>query len=162
MTSGLCVASPPSKPLLVYDGDCGFCRFWVRRWKQMTGERVDCLPAQDARVPAEFPEIPRERFALTVQLVETDGRVFSGAEAILRAMSYGPSRGWPLRAYQSVPVFAKSAERTYRFVADHRLFLSRLTRLLWRRHIEHSCVPPPLACGPSGRSPSASGQGRKQ
>ncbi|MBI5630019.1 MAG: hypothetical protein HY921_03940 [Elusimicrobia bacterium] len=22
------------KPLLVYAGDCGFCRLWVERWRQ--------------------------------------------------------------------------------------------------------------------------------
>ena len=125
------VASPPSKPLLIYDGDCGFCRFWIRRWKQMSGEKVDYLPAQDARVLAEFPEIPPERFAVSVQLVDTDGSVFSGAEAVLRALACGTGRRWPLRAYLSVPLFARCAERSYRLVADHRAFFFRLTRLFW-------------------------------
>jgi predicted DCC family thiol-disulfide oxidoreductase YuxK len=131
------VASPPGKPLLIYDGDCGFCRYWIRRWKQMTGEKVDYLPSQDARVPAEFPEIPPEQFELSVQLVDTDGRVSSGAEAALRSLAYGADHRWPLRAYQSVPVFAKCAEWSYRLVADHRVFFWRLTRLFGGRHIEH-------------------------
>ena len=30
----------PEKPLLVYDGDCSFCRLWVERWKATTGNQV--------------------------------------------------------------------------------------------------------------------------
>src|SRR5450631_148441 len=68
------VASPPGKPLLIYDGDCSFCRYWIRRWKQMTGEKVDYLPSQDMRVPAEFPEIPTEQFGQPVIREQTGGR----------------------------------------------------------------------------------------
>ena len=31
-------------PLLVFDGDCGFCRYWVEYWRQLTGERVNYRP----------------------------------------------------------------------------------------------------------------------
>jgi len=131
------VVSPPSKPLLIYDGDCGFCRNWINRWKQMTGEKVDYLPWQDVRMPAEVPEIPPEQFELSVQLADTDGRVYSGAEAVLRSLASGAGRRWPLRAYQSVPGFAKCVERSYRLVADHRVLFWRLTRLFGGRNIEH-------------------------
>jgi len=65
----------------------------------------------------------------TVQLVDTDGSMYSGAEAVLRSLAYGADRRWPLRAYQSVPGFTKCVERIYRLVADHRVFFWRLTRL---------------------------------
>ena len=82
----------------------------------MTSEKVDYMPSQDAHVPAEFPEIPPVQFELSVQMVDTDGSVSSGAEAVLRSLAHGADRRWPLRAYQSVPVFAKCAERLYRLV----------------------------------------------
>jgi predicted DCC family thiol-disulfide oxidoreductase YuxK len=131
------VASPPSKPLVIYDGDCGFCRYWIYRWKLMTSEKVDYMPSQDAHVPAEFPEIPPVQFELSVQMVDTDGSVSSGAEAVLRSLAHGADRRWPLRAYQSVPVFAKCAERLYRLVADHRVLFWRLTCLFGGRNLEH-------------------------
>jgi predicted DCC family thiol-disulfide oxidoreductase YuxK len=124
------VATPPKKPLLVFDGDCGFCRHWIRRWRQRTGEVVEYLPAQDGRIQAQCPEIPRAQFDAAVQLIETDGEVFSGAEAVFRTLTYGQARPWPLRAYQFSPVFAKSSEWAYRMVANHRVFFSRLTRWL--------------------------------
>ena len=39
MQSGIRVATPPPKPLMVYDGDCNFCTLWIRRWQQLTGDQ---------------------------------------------------------------------------------------------------------------------------
>jgi predicted DCC family thiol-disulfide oxidoreductase YuxK len=130
------VATPPPKPLMVFDGDCNFCSLWVRRWRQMTGNAVDYLPAQDPRIAAQFPEIPREQFDTAVQLVEPDGAVYSGAEAVFRALAENPKRQWPLRLYETRPAFAQFTERAYEFVARHRTGFSRLTRWFWGRRLE--------------------------
>ena len=29
------------KPILIYDGNCGFCKKWVQRWKVLTEDKVD-------------------------------------------------------------------------------------------------------------------------
>src|SRR5260221_7395027 len=136
MKSDIRVAALPTKPLLVFDGDCNFCTLWIRRWQQMTGDAVDYLPSQDASIVARFPEIPRERFETAVQLIETNGEVYSGAEAVFRTLSKGSNWRWPLRAYEKIPAFAKITERAYGFVAGHRTFFSRLTRWFWGRHVE--------------------------
>jgi predicted DCC family thiol-disulfide oxidoreductase YuxK len=136
MQSGLRVATPPAKPLMVYDGDCNFCTLWIRRWQQLTGDAVEYLPAQDPHVAAQFPEIPREQFDTAVQLIETDGTVYSGAEAVFRALAHSPNRQWPWRFYRHSPVFTDITEWTYRRVAGNRTFFSRLTRWFWGRHVE--------------------------
>ena len=41
------VGSPPDRPVLVFDGDCGFCRIWIGRWRHHTGETVEYQPFQD-------------------------------------------------------------------------------------------------------------------
>lgn len=130
------VATPPAKPLLVFDGDCNFCTLWIRRWQQMTGDAVDYLPSQDASVAARFPEIPRERFGQSVQLIEADGLVYSGAEAVFRALAKNPKRQWPLKLFRSQPAVAKTTEWAYRLVANNRMFFSRLTHWGWGRHVE--------------------------
>jgi len=136
MKSAIQVAAPPPKPLMVFDGDCNFCALWIRRWQQMTGESVDYLPAQDPHIATQFPEIPREQFDTAVQLIETDGSVYSGAEAVFRTLAHHPNRQWPLRIYeQSVP-FADVTEWAYRRVARNRTFFSLLTRWFWGRHVE--------------------------
>jgi len=136
MTSGIRVAMPPPKPLMVFDGDCNFCTLWIRRWQQMTGDRVDYLPAQDPRIAAQFPEIPREQFDTAVQFIEPDGAVFSGAEAVFRALAHNPNRQWPLRWYEKSTPFTNLTEWAYRLVAENRTFFSLVTRWFWGRHVE--------------------------
>ena len=130
MSTGTRVAMPPAKPVMVFDDDCAFCRQWIQRWHRMTGERVDYVPANAPSIQARFPEIPREHFDVAVHLIETDGQVYCGAEAVVRAMAHGEAHRWPIRAYQFSPIFARAMERGYRLVADHRPFFSWLTRKL--------------------------------
>jgi predicted DCC family thiol-disulfide oxidoreductase YuxK len=124
------VSSPPSgRPLLVFDGECSFCRRWANRWREAGAEGFDIEPFQSAA--ARFPELAPAQFKQAVQLIQTDGRVFSGAEAVLRAQALGKSRGWLLAAYERLPGFAPSAEAIYRAVARQRPLLSWLTRVFW-------------------------------
>ncbi|MGA2029809.1 MAG: lipase maturation factor family protein [Verrucomicrobiota bacterium] len=136
MKSDIRVATPPPKPLLVFDGDCNFCTLWIRRWQQMTDDAVDYLPSQDAQVAEYFPEISREQFQKSVQLIEMNGKVFSGAEAVFRTLAENPKWKWPLTIYEKSSAFAKITECTYSFVASHRTFFSALTRWFWGRHVE--------------------------
>ena len=73
-----------SKPLLVYDNDCDFCRYWIAQWQHITGDRIDYAPSQE--VAAEFPEIPLSAYENSVQLILQNGTVLSGAEAVFRAL----------------------------------------------------------------------------
>ena len=136
MKSDIRVATPPPKPLMVFDGDCNFCMLWVRRWQQITGDPVDYLPSQDSQIAKQFPEIPPEHFNTAVQLVETDGSVYPGAEAVFRTLALNPKWQWPLNVYKKNKPFANITERAYRFVAENRTLFSTLTRWFWGRHVE--------------------------
>lgn len=135
-TKTIHVTTPPAKPLMVFDGDCNFCTLWIRRWQRKTGDDVDYLPSQDANIATRFPEIPRERFESSVQLIDPDGAVYSGAEAVFRGLAKNPRRTTLLGLYQTYPSFAHATEWAYRLVAGHRTFFSRLTRWFWGRHVE--------------------------
>lgn len=124
--------SQSSKPLLVYDDACDFCRYWIAQWKHVTGDRIDYAPYQE--VASQFPDIPLSAFESSVQLILEDGTVFSGAEAVLRALNSG-SLLW---CYYHLPGFAKVAEIVYRFIAQHRPFFSAMTRWLWGTHTERA------------------------
>ena len=121
---------PRSTPLLVYDNDCDFCRYWIEQWRHVTGERVHYAPYQE--VAAQFPQIPLSAFETSVQLILENGTVLSGTEAILRALN----NGWMLWCYYHLPGFMSVTEAVYRFIAQHRPFFSRLTRWLWGTHTE--------------------------
>jgi len=129
MTAALRVSNPPPKPLIIWDGDCHFCRHWIERWREQTGDAVEYSPSQ--QVAPHFPEIPAEEFQKAVILVLPDGEVHRGAHAVLKALSFAPRRGWLLSWYRSVPGFAAVSDASYRFIASHRAFFSAITRLLW-------------------------------
>ncbi len=134
MPSGLRVSQPPERPLAIFDGDCGFCRLWIGRWKTATGPGVDYAPSQEAAL--RFPEVPAEAFARAFQLVQPDGQVLEGAAAVFATLAAGP-RGSVLAAlYSRVPAFRMLAELAYRAVASHRSAASAVTRLLWGRSVE--------------------------
>jgi len=117
-----------NRPVLIYDGDCNFCRQWVNRWRHVTDDQVDTLSSQEAA--RLFPHISPEQFQSSVQLVLPDGSVYDGAEAVFRALACNPDHGWPLWLYRKVPAVAVGTEFLYRFVARHRTAFSRLTKWL--------------------------------
>jgi predicted DCC family thiol-disulfide oxidoreductase YuxK len=121
-------------PLLIYDGDCGFCKYWVRYWQRLTGDRVAYAPYQE--VAAQFPEIPVAAFQRAVYYIAPDGKIASGAGAALLALSHASGKGFWLTLYRHVPGFAAVAEAMYAFVAAHRASLYRPTLWLWGRDYE--------------------------
>ncbi len=123
-----------SKPLLVYDNDCDFCRYWITQWQHVTGDRVDYAPYQE--VASQFPEIPISAFESSVQLIQENGTVLSGAAAVLRALN---SRVL-LWCYYHLPGFATASETVYRLIAQHRPFFSTMTRWLWGTHTERTSL----------------------
>lgn len=130
------VPNPPAKPLVVFDGDCSFCRRWVARGRRLIGDRAGFEPYQSAA--ARFPSVPRTRFQQAVQLIEPDGSVYSAAEAVFRSLALSeshPECRHFLTLYERVPAARPLAERTYRWVADHRSLLSRMPGLPRRRQL---------------------------
>ena len=130
------VAAPPPKPLMIFDGDCGFCALWIRRWQQAAGDRIAYVPFQDPRVTQEFPEVPRANLESAVHLIEPDGTVLFGAEAAFAALAHNPEQERWRRWYRNSPAFARFTEAAYRFVAGHRRLFSWLTRIGWGRQVQ--------------------------
>ena len=123
------VANPPSQPLMLFDGDCHFCRRWIERWRESTAGKVDYEAAQEAG--GRFPEISSTELEGAVQLIETDGTIRSGAEAVFRSLGYGRRGNWLARCYERFPLFAAATEFGYSIVAKNRQLASAGTRLLW-------------------------------
>jgi predicted DCC family thiol-disulfide oxidoreductase YuxK len=116
-------------PLLAYDGDCGFCAYWVRYWQRLTGERIRYVPYQD--VADGYPDVPVEEFARAIQLFEADGRHYRAAEAAFRVLAHAPGKATGLWLYRHLPGFARLSEAVYTLVAHHREAAYRLSRLFW-------------------------------
>src|ERR1700730_2656926 len=123
------VSNSPPDPLVIWDGDCHFCRRWIERWKEITRDDIDYETSE--QIGDRFPEIPREQFNRSVILVEPDGAVFFGAEAVFRSLRCRSSKKWLSWSYDHVPGFAAISEGFYKIIAANRRFASGVTRLLW-------------------------------
>src|SRR5215468_193760 len=131
---GIANAAGGGRPVLVYDGDCGFCGYWARYWQKLTGERVAYRPYQE--VAAQYPAITPADFQRALQYIAADGRRASAAEASLLTLSHARGKGVWLWLYRRLPGFAPVAERVYAFTAAHRPAFFRISQLLWGRNYE--------------------------
>src|SRR6266545_3037980 len=131
--SHLRVSNPPPRPLMIWDGECLFCKRWIERWREITAGKVDYATYQEAA--ARFPEIPIDQFKRAVAFIEPDGEVFFAAEAVYRSLRYRSSRKWLAWSYDHVPGFAGISETAYKFIARHRGLGSTFTRFLWGKDV---------------------------
>ena len=110
---------------ILYDDDCRFCRAtlavvltWDRR------RRLRPVAIQSGEGAALLAEVPEEaRLASAHAVMPGRGRPLSGGEAAAPVLRELPGGG-PLAALaERIP---KVTDRCYRWVADHRVGLSRL------------------------------------
>jgi lipase maturation factor 1 len=127
------VSNPPPKPLLIWDGECHFCRRWIERWRVITGGEVEYARYQE--IAERFPEIPREQFQRSVVYIDKNGQVFVAAAAVYRSLRCSRPKRWLWWSHQRVPGFAAVSELAYRVIAENRPFASAMTRLLWGRDV---------------------------
>lgn len=119
------------KPLLIFDGKCGFCRIWIDYWKQLTGDRVAYTPYQEAA--DAYPEIPPEAFRRAVHLARPDRSFASGARAVVETIRPDGVLVW---LYERLPGFAPVAEAAYKFIAAHRDLFYQVTKYTFGLRIE--------------------------
>jgi predicted DCC family thiol-disulfide oxidoreductase YuxK len=108
------------QPVLVYDGDCGFCTTSVRFAERRIGVRARVTPWQFADLAALGTT--RERAGHEVLWIE-DGRAYGGAQAVAKLLiAAGPPWSLP-GVLLRVPPLRWAAHWVYRLVAAgrHRL-----------------------------------------
>jgi predicted DCC family thiol-disulfide oxidoreductase YuxK len=127
---------PDQRPVLVYDADCGFCVYWARYWRKLTGDTVEYRPYQE--VAAQYPAISLDDFRRAVQYIAPDGQAASGADASFRTLSHARGKGLGAALYRRLPGFAALSELIYAFIAAHRPAFHRVSLILWGKDF----VPP--------------------
>lgn len=121
----------PEKPTVLWDKECHFCHFWIKRWQRWTKDNVSYKPFQHSK--KEFADVPEENFQEAVCLVEENGEVLKGAEAALKAMVYGGKFKLVYRLYKRSSVFKFISDKSYTFISHHRSFFYKLTVLFLGR-----------------------------
>jgi predicted DCC family thiol-disulfide oxidoreductase YuxK len=120
------VSAPTRQAAVLYDGDCGFCKWaldkilaWDRR------RRLHPVAIQSEEGDRLLAGMDPERRLDSWHLVR-DGFVRSGGAAAPELFELLPG-GAPLAAV--LRAFPRLTERAYRWVADHRDLLARLLRV---------------------------------
>ena len=121
---------PKEKPVLIWDGTCGFCKYWVTRWKMKTKDAIVYKTYQDAH--KDFPDIPLKEFKKASRLIELDGSIYSGPDSAYRCYTYSDAIKWNAhRWYINNRSFQRLSDHGYNFIAKHRPEMFKLTKLLF-------------------------------
>jgi acetyl esterase len=109
-----------TRPVLLYDGTCGFCLRWInrlRRWDR--AGRIDYVPYQQRAAIADLPPIGDDALDHAAHLVAPDGSVTTGARAVPTLLGYLPGGGL-LKPFFWIPGVPWVADRVYAWVAANR------------------------------------------
>ncbi|NQY75027.1 MAG: DUF393 domain-containing protein, partial [Candidatus Margulisbacteria bacterium] len=113
------------KPTLLFDGDCGFCKTWIRYWQSLTGSLIRYVPFQNAA--KEYPQLSREALSKAIHFIDSNGQVTTGAHAVFDTLNHArhPLGLW---CYTHIPGFKWMSEYFYMVVAQNRTVFSLLTK----------------------------------
>lgn len=131
-------ASMP-KPIMVYDGACNFCRFWISRWQRNVSEEVVFTPFQ--QLPRVYFGITHQEFSKSVYLI-TKYRRLRGAAAVFEVLALGGNDFWN-RIYYNVVLADTVFEAGYWLVSTHRNFFFWLTKIFYKEARSFDSPQPP-------------------
>lgn len=110
--------TPPGTDTVMYDGDCRFCVKAARQLRGLISADVQLVSFRDEGVLQRFPGITLEDANAALQFITADGRVYSGAEGVVRALQtrwYGK----PALTYY-VPGIRQLFDAVYGVIARYR------------------------------------------
>jgi predicted DCC family thiol-disulfide oxidoreductase YuxK len=114
-----------------YDGECELCAQAVARVRSVYhGRRIDWVPYQelDSGQVNALDELKGRDLASAIHVIEADGTVRSGADAVLRIAEIVPRLG-TFAGLGRLPVIRHLVGPMYGLIARHRHRISRLLRL---------------------------------
>ena len=133
------------RPLVVYDGECPFCQRQVellRRWDR--DGRFVPTPKQTPGLIERFPRLAESDFNTGMRLIETDGTIWVGADAVYHIARRLP--GWRRVAWlYRAPGIHRLARVLYAWIAANRYRLVR-------RRCSKDCSLDPSPSAADGRS----------
>lgn len=106
--------------IVVYDSDCGFCRWcaaMLKSWDK--AERLCLVPAAQALSLQLHPQLTPKRCQQALQVILPDGQLLSGWDGLTAVAMRLPSLRW-LGQLGALPLMRVVGRTFYRFVATHR------------------------------------------
>lgn len=109
-----------TRPVLLFDGGCGFCRQWVgrlARWDR--AGRIALVPSQERATVPGLPRLEDVDLDRAMHFVTPDGRVTRGARTLPDMLRYLPG-GALLRPLLMIPGVLAIGDRIYYRIAANR------------------------------------------
>ena len=116
------MTTPPDggKPIALYDGHCRFCTSQVEKLCRTAHGKLTIRSFQEPGVLVDFPGLTHADCMRELKVVDVDGQVFGGAEAVVRTLLISrPILGQLARLYD-VPGLRWGCDRLYAFIARNR------------------------------------------
>jgi predicted DCC family thiol-disulfide oxidoreductase YuxK len=117
------MARDPTEWILLYDPDCGFCRWSLGRVLAADrGRRLRPVPLGSPLADELLADLTEEERMASWHLVAPDGRRWSAGYAAPPLLRLLPAGRAPAAVLAAAP---EITDRVYRWVADHRSWFSR-------------------------------------
>lgn len=108
-------------PILIFDGDCGFCTSSIKLIKKLIHKHPEIKPYQQTDLPSLG--ISREECQSAIKFFQESERIFSGAQAFAQFLKLS-SPPWKLIGYfLDLPGIKWFSEFVYRLIARNRYHL---------------------------------------
>lgn len=115
------------RPIVIYDGECPYCRRQVDRIHRMDKRGVfDCVPRQAEGLDQRYPRLAEGDFNTGMRLIEPDGTIHVAADAVYHIARRLPATGWFAWLYR-VPGLKQICRAVYAWIARNRMKLGRCT-----------------------------------
>lgn len=114
-------ANRPVSDVVIWDGECNFCRSQVERLHRLDSGRLTYLSLHDSRVAGLCPDLTQEQLMQQMWVVTSDHRKYGGADAAKYLSGQLPKLWWlwpllhlPLTMPLWRWIYSKIAARRYR------------------------------------------------
>jgi len=108
-----------TRPVLVYDGQCGYCRGWVSRLERWGLAGIDFVPSQRRTERADLPSLTDAQVDQEMVVVLPDRRVLGGGAALSEVWGRVPRLRLIARLL-ALPGISVLRDFGYRWVAGRR------------------------------------------
>ena len=95
----------PDREVIIFDGQCNFCRKQVERLRWWAPNRLAYISLHDPRVAERYPDLTHDALMKEMYLIDSEGNRHGGAYAV-RYLTRKSPRMWifaPLMYLLSVP-----------------------------------------------------------
>ena len=114
----------PPEPYLIWDGNCGFCKYWKTNWQKKVKNKVVFKTYQETA--DFFNDIPLKEFKKSSKLIEPSGKIYNGPDSAYRILYHANKPYWH-QLYQNSSTFRWLSDHAYNHIAKNRSFYYKLT-----------------------------------